>query len=394
MNTYSKDAAGTPYNQADSYDNQADSYSSDKAEPENALITQTDLHKRQTQPKKIRLKAAAFEIMLNTAKGFAMGAADVVPGVSGGTMALVLGIYERLLNSASLASTAAGWLARCHIRKAWQSIRSVQWLLVLPLACGIGIAVISLASVIKTQLAVHPTEIAGMFCGLVVASIVISCRLFEWRKATKLAIIFAVAVISFVLLGFQATPATHPHIIAFFAAGAIAVCAMILPGISGSFVLLMLGMYSSVIEAVDERIFGSAFAFIAGAVTGLSVFTVMLGRLMHRARDTVIAALVGLMIGSLRVLWPWPNGVGSETSATTDTRTRKVVSDSIVSDATEQTISGVALAWPESDEWFMPSLAALIGFALVILLHWLSETGFQKNSRITTKLVNHGKKSR
>ena len=269
-------------------------------------------------------------------------------------MAVVLGIYERLLASIRAVAASLGWLLRGDLPAVRRRLRDVDWMLVVPLVAGIAAAVLLLASLIETQLAERPVEMAGLFCGLVAASTVAACRLFEWRRAGRLGLAAAVAALTFAGLGVRAAPSADPSPLAFFGAGAVAVCAMILPGISGSFLLLMLGMYAAVIHVVDERLLGDAFVFAAGAGVGLALFSTLLGRLMERARAAVMAVLVGLMAGSMRVLWPWPDGVG------------------VISRDGDHATSGTDLAWPSADEWLAPTLAAAVGFAAVLLLTRLS----------------------
>ncbi|MXZ53211.1 MAG: DUF368 domain-containing protein, partial [Acidimicrobiaceae bacterium] len=133
-------------------------------------------------------------------------------------------------------------------------------------------------------------------------------------------------------------------------AGAIAICAMILPGISGAFLLLMLGMYGAVINVVTDLRYLEAVVFLAGAAVGLGLFSTVLGKLLDQARNTVMAVLVGLMFGSLRVLWPWPNGVG------------------VISRHEHEVIPGTGLNWPGAGEWAAPTAAAVAGFAVVLLI--------------------------
>ena len=125
---------------------------------------------------------------------------------------------------------------------------------------------------------------------------------------------------------------------------------MILPGISGAFLLLMLGMYGAVISVVTDLRYLEAAVFLAGAAVGLALFSTVLGRLLDRARNPVMAVLVGLMAGSLRVLWPWPNGVG------------------VISRHDHEVVSGTGLAWPSADDWAAPTVAAAVGFAVVLLI--------------------------
>jgi putative membrane protein len=252
----------------------------------------------------------------NLVRGLLMGAADVVPGVSGGTVALVLGIYRRLVDSIRSGSSALGWFARADIRGGFDWLRRVEWLFLVPLLAGIVIAVGSLASVIETQLHDRPVQVAALFLGLVLSSMIVAWRLLERRDLPRLAIIAIVGVSLFVLLGLReglseetVAQADDAAAWTFFASGAVAICAMILPGISGSLILVMLGMYGPVLNAVTDRDFGLLALFIAGATLGLALFSQLLHWALHRHYDSVMAVLIGLMAGSTRVLWPWPNGL-------------------------------------------------------------------------------------
>ncbi|MEC8068292.1 MAG: DUF368 domain-containing protein, partial [Actinomycetota bacterium] len=243
-------------------------------------------------------------------RGLLMGAADVVPGVSGGTIALIVGIYETLIDQVRAGAKALGMLVRGNLRGFWKQVRELDVTFLLPLAIGILLAVGGLASVLETQLEENPEEMAGLFFGLVAASVLIGWDLISARTSTHLAVVLLVAVAIFFGLGFQSGPVTDPSPVVLVGAGALAICAMILPGISGSFILLMIGMYAAVIGAVDDRAFGDLALVGTGAVVGLALFSTLLGWLLDHHGDTVMAAMVGLMLGSLRVLWPWPNGVG------------------------------------------------------------------------------------
>ncbi len=279
-----------------------------------------------------------------------MGCADVVPGVSGGTIAVALGIYERLLEAVRGLAGALGALLRGGGRVAARRLAGVDWWLTVPLLAGILGAVLLLASVIETLLEEHPETMAGLFCGLVAASAVAACRLFSWRHWGRIAVAVASAAATFALLGLQSAPVADPSLPVLFGAGAVAVCAMILPGVSGAFLLLMLGMYAAVITIVNELRLLEAAIFALGAATGLALFSSLLGWLLERARDTVMAVLVGLMAGSLRVLWPWPDGVG------------------VISGHNGETVSGSDLAWPSAAQWPAPTMAAAAGFAAVLVL--------------------------
>ena len=249
-------------------------------------------------------------------RGFLMGAADVVPGVSGGTVALVLGFYGRLIGSVRAGSSAIGRFVRLEVGAGIDWLARVEWIFLVPLLAGIGLAIATLASVLETQLEEHPVEMAALFLGLVVSSIVVVWRLLTRRDPARLAVLVGVGALLFVLLGLRegtsdetVSQASDPALWAFFLSGAVAICAMILPGISGSLILVMLGMYGPVLDAVTGREFGLLGAFLVGATIGLALFSQLLYRALERHHDTMMAALIGLLLGSTRVLWPWPNGL-------------------------------------------------------------------------------------
>ena len=266
-----------------------------------------------------------------------MGAADVVPGVSGGTIALVLGIYERLVETIHLGATAAGNLLRGNVRAARERLGEIQWGFILPLFAGIALAVLTLAHVIEILLEDHPVEVGAVFFGLVAASVWVAMSYFKRPDARLIPIVVVSAIATFLLLGVRSGDVSDPTLVAVFASGALAVCAMILPGISGSFILLMIGMYEYMLDALNDRDLAVAGVFILGAIIGLALFSSVLDWLLHRFHDIVLAALIGLMIGSLRVLWPWPEG-------------------------TEET----ALEAPPAGEWVVPLLLALAAAAVVV----------------------------
>jgi putative membrane protein len=255
---------------------------------------------------------------LHVLRGFLMGAADVVPGVSGGTIALVLGIYERLVASIRSGSSALGSMVRGDGTGAAGWLKKVDWAFLVPLLLGILLAVITLARLIETLLAEYPEEMAGLFTGLIAGSVVIAWRLVRSWDTSVFITLGLTTVVMFVLLGLRQGTSDEtvgqladPALWAFFLAGAVAICAMILPGISGSFLLVLLGMYGPVLEAVNERSMVTLVVLVVGMILGLALFSQLLSWALEHHHDRVIAALVGLMAGSLRVLWPWPDGLDS-----------------------------------------------------------------------------------
>ncbi|MCU0268444.1 MAG: DUF368 domain-containing protein [Acidimicrobiales bacterium] len=245
---------------------------------------------------------------IQAGRGFLMGAADIVPGVSGGTVALVLGIYHRLITNVRTGSRALGSLARADARNAAARLREVEWAFLVPLAAGIGAAILALSHTIESLLEEEPVRMAALFFGLVIGSVVVASRLVQGWDANRLGVAVLSAVVTFFVLGLQQGIVEDPALWFYFVCGAIAICAMILPGISGSFLLLMLGMYDNVLGAVTDADLLTLSVFTLGCVLGLASFSQALHwGLVHHER-TVLAALIGLMVGSLRVLWPWPDG--------------------------------------------------------------------------------------
>lgn len=251
-------------------------------------------------------------------RGFLMGAADIVPGVSGGTIALVVGIYERLVRSIRAASSALGRLLKGDLEGFRRWLATVEWGFLAALVGGILLAVLALAGLITRLLEDHPEPMAGLFMGLIAGSVVIAWRLVSSWTSKRLWVVAGVAVAGFILLGVRkgtseetVAQAANPALIVFFIAGAIAICAMILPGISGSFLLVLLGMYGPVLDAVDQRDVLTLLVFVVGTVTGLALFSQALHWALLHHHDTVMAGLIGLMAGSARVVWPWPNGLES-----------------------------------------------------------------------------------
>jgi len=250
-----------------------------------------------------------------------MGAADIVPGVSGGTVALVLGIYDRLINNVRLGARGLKQLLTGDLSSFKQTIGEIEWVWLFSLLAGILVAVFALSAVLDGLLEDQPIKMSGLFFGLVLGTIYVAYRLLDRFEAITLAIVLGVGAAVFVLLGLKtdtvvaddaAEVVTRP-IWLFFIVGAIAICAMILPGVSGSFLLVMMGMYTEVIGAAKDRDLVVLGVFALGAVVGLALFSTLLNWLLENYRNQVIAAMIGLMLGSMRVLWPWPNGTNTTT---------------------------------------------------------------------------------
>ncbi len=235
--------------------------------------------------------------------GVVMGMADLVPGVSGGTIAFVSGRYERLVAAIRAADGAAlGMVVRLRWTSLW---RKLDLGLLLPLLAGIGVSVVSLSGVLDGWLGdeVARPRLFAFFVGLVVASAVIVARRLQWGPRLVAAAAGGVLVGLAVALS---APARTPQTAGWaFLAGALGVCAMILPGISGSFILLLVGQYERAVGAVHDRDMATVGLLAAGAVVGLLAFVRLLRWLLDHHHDATVATLVGFILGTIPRLWPW-----------------------------------------------------------------------------------------
>lgn len=258
-------------------------------------------------------------------KGIAMGAADVVPGVSGGTIAFITGIYEEFLNSLrSFNGTAVRKLFKEGIGAFWKHING-QFLL--PLFVGIGASIASLAKLITYLLDTHPVLLWAFFFGLILASIwMVGKTVRKWNAGPVVALCIGTAV-SFYITTITTIADETTNLGYIFLCGMVAICAMILPGISGSFILLLLGAYELIIGTIKNTIdalihveFGKlgdylkiAGTFAVGAIIGLVSFSHALSWLFKRYHDLTIALLTGFLIGSLNKIWPWKSTLSTYT---------------------------------------------------------------------------------
>jgi len=234
-----------------------------------------------------------------------MGSADVVPGISGGTVALVVGIYERLIHSIRVGASGIFRGLRLDLDGARRRFGEVEWGLVLPLGIGIVTALYIGSRVVPQLLEAYPVEVRALFFGLILGSLVIPLRRMRRVGGRELAIMAAAAVAAFFLVGLPPREIADPPLPLVFAFAAIAICAMILPGVSGAFLLLVLGIYEPTLEALSSLDAVYVVVFVAGAALGLGLFSRLLEWLLEHHHEWTMAALVGLMVGSLRALWPW-----------------------------------------------------------------------------------------
>ncbi|WP_259386325.1 DUF368 domain-containing protein [Pseudoalteromonas sp. MSK9-3] len=235
-------------------------------------------------------------------KGAGMGAADVVPGVSGGTIAFITGIYTRFLAAIkSVNLEALRLLRKSGCKASWQYIDGTFLLTVF---AGLITSAVSLAKVITYLLANHQLLVWSFFFGLILASFIyIAKQIEQWRLHTMISCLIGV-VIAYLITSLAPAEA-EPHTWLYFVSGAIAVCAMILPGISGSFILLLLGMYSHVLTAITDKELSLIALFLLGCVVGLMLFSRFLSWLLNQYQQITFALLAGFLLGSLNLLWPW-----------------------------------------------------------------------------------------
>lgn len=250
------------------------------------------------------MNRSPLDYLILALKGMAMGAADVVPGVSGGTIAFISGIYEELIATLNTINFS---LLKQLKSEGFKSIwKKANGSFLLALLSGIVVSVISLAKGVEWLLEHHPILLWSFFFGLVFASILyvgkqIKIRLTDFKLVLAMAI---GAVIAYFISTLNPSETSDSNLFLFFA-GALAICAMILPGISGAFILVIIGAYSPVLEALNARDFKTILIIGIGAVVGLLSFSKLLKWLFETYHRLTLAVITGFMIGSLNKIWPW-----------------------------------------------------------------------------------------
>lgn len=298
----------------------------------------------------------SFKAYLGLAlKGFCMGASDVVPGVSGGTMAFILGIYKELIES--IRSFDLVFFKLLFSLKLSDALDHVSWRFLVAVGMGIFMAIFSLARILSWLLQNRPILIWSFFFGLIVASLFTVSRYLEKWTPSIFAWVGLGAACTYFLVGI--VPASTPDTPWFlFVSGAIAICAMILPGISGAFILVLLGKYHYVLEAVNNRDFLTLLIVAAGAGVGLISFVRFLSWLLNRYYNFTIAILTGFMLGSLRKVWPWKQSLQSMT----DTHGNVIVTAQV---------NILPSQW--STEVTQALCLAVLGFLIVFFMDFLAE---------------------
>ncbi len=237
--------------------------------------------------------------------GVLMGGADVIPGVSGGTMALIVGVYERLVGAISSGVSFGLALLRFDLDGMRTHWAAVPWNLVLPLAAGIGLAILLGARFIPGLMEAYPAQMRGLFLGLVGASLVIPALRIRRLTVGHVGLGVGCALVAFYLTGLPVLEVGDPGLPRVFLSAAVAICAMILPGVSGAFLLEVLGIYTPTLAAVNGGNWLYVLTFMVGAAVGLGSFAKLLDWLLAHRHDATMAALVGLIAGALRALWPY-----------------------------------------------------------------------------------------
>ena len=290
-------------------------------------------------------------------KGMAMGAADVVPGVSGGTIAFISGIYEELLGSISNVNLRLlTTLKKEGIKAAWKQLNGN---FLLALFTGVFISILSLAKILKYLLANEPILLWSFFFGLVLASIIyIAKQITKWNL---LAIVITIlgATLAYYITTLNPLVSENSSPLFLFISGAIAICAMILPGISGSFILVLLGAYKPVLTALDDRDIKTILIFMGGALVGILSFSKILKWLFEHHKNYTLAALTGFIIGSLNKIWPWK-----------ETLTWRTNSHGIEVPFNQQSVS--PLSFSGENELASAIILVIIGFGLILLLEKLA----------------------
>ncbi|ALC05723.1 hypothetical protein CDES_06515 [Corynebacterium deserti GIMN1.010] len=272
---------------------------------------ETDAHNAQNEHHvyPTKTKKTPFAIIFNMIRGGLIGMAELVPGISGGTVALVLGLYERALHNGDLLIDLIKVVFKDR-SKVKEAAAKIDWWFLGSIAAGMVVIVFSMSSVLHTVVEDYPEITRALFLGMVAVSILVPLGMMDMRDAKKrLAIVIPLfigcAVVGFFGTSFTSAPRTDPSLLLIFVCAAIAVCALVLPGVSGSFFLLAVGLYAPIMESLSNRDWPVIGVFILGALTGIILFVKALSYVLEHHRTITLTIMAGLMLGSLRALWPW-----------------------------------------------------------------------------------------
>lgn len=305
------------------------------------------------------MKRGIKDYLIIGLKGIGMGAADVIPGVSGGTIAFITGIYEELIFS--IRSVNAKSLKLLLTGNFISFAKAINLPFLMSLLFGVAISILSLAKLMTYFLEIFPIPTWSFFFGLIISSaILVGKKIERWNFVTitmmVLGILFAYAVTTL-------SPASTPDALWFiFLSGMLAICAMILPGISGAFILLMLGKYAYMLEAIELFDFKVVIVFLLGALIGIVSFSNVLGYFLKHYHNETIALLTGFMIGSLNKVWPWKEVLDVFTD-----RNGEIVP------LVEQNIlpSSFTTIYEKENQLELAVICAILGFALIFIVEML-----------------------
>lgn len=290
-------------------------------------------------------------------KGMAMGAADVVPGVSGGTIAFISGIYEELLASISSVNfKLLKTLKSNGIKAAWKQVNGS---FLLALFIGIFISIISLAKTIKWLLENEPILLWSFFFGLVLASIIyIGKQISKWNTLAIIILIIG-AFVAYYITTLNPLVTENSSLLFMFLAGSIAICAMILPGISGAFIMVLLGAYKPILSALNDRDYKTVATVFLGAIVGLLAFSKILKWMFTNYKNYTLAVLTGFIVGSLNKIWPWKQ-----------TLTWRINSHDLEVPLKQQSI--LPFSFDGDPKLMFAIILAFVGFGLILLMEKLA----------------------
>lgn len=287
-----------------------------------------------------------------------MGAADIIPGVSGGTIAFITGIYEELIHSIkSFDAVFIKTLFQKGIKAAWIHVNGT---FLIALLTGILISIFSLARLITWLLDNHPLLVWAFFFGLIIGSVIhVGRKIKVWNVLSIIMLLLGTFIAFYITIAAPATtPETHWFI---FISGAIAISAMILPGISGSFILLLLGKYEFMLNVIKEMKIDFLAVFALGCAVGLIAFSNIISWLLKRFHDATLALLTGFMLGSLNKLWPWKEVISTFVNSSGEEV--PFIERSITPGRFEMIYQAEPQVWPVI-------LFALLGLGLILLFEW------------------------
>ena len=264
-------------------------------------------------PRRTSWRSAPFAAV----RGGLIGAAEAVPGISGGTVALVVGLYDQLIDAAgqfvhALRTLVSDLIARRGTAEARRALAAIDWPLLVPVLGAMAAVLLLSLRTVAPLLEDHPVPVRALFFGMIAVSIAVPLRMMPQRFRVFDGVLFVIgAVAGFFLTGLPQSELSDPPLWLVFLGAAVAINALVLPGVSGSFMLLAMGLYVHIEHALEELDLAFIGTFALGAAVGLGSFVKVLQWLLHRRRQVTMAVLAGLMTGSLRALWPWQSEDGA-----------------------------------------------------------------------------------